>query len=559
MKKILAMLLAVVMIATLAVGCGKQDDTAVDPADATVDWSEYDALIEEIRTTTDFEARVGLMHEAEDMLMDTGAILPLYYYNDLFMMKDTVDGVYYNLYGTKYFQYATVEGSDVLKINLSSEPDYLDPALNSSVDGACLAAMLFGGLYIYDKDGNVVPNFAEDCKVSEDGKTYTFTLRDGLKWSNGDVLDANDFVYSWNRAVAPETAADYSYMYAVVDGYNEGALNISASEDGKTFTVNLYNPCAYFMDLAAFPTFFPVHQESVEAADGWETNPGKWCQEAGFVTAGPFTVKSWAHESSMVVVKNDNWWDAENVKLSSIEMMLSADDTAIFAAYNAGDLDFIDSVPNDEIQNIKDQADFYIVDNLGTYYVSFNVNSPLFDGLTELQAKNLRKAIACVIDRDYIIETCGQTEQKPANAFIPEGMMDGNGGIFKSDAYEYPYETGYYYATDYDANYQLALDYLDEAGLLGEDGKINIEFDFEYLTNEGSGHVAVAECIQSDLAQLGINMTIRQCDWNTFLDERKAGNYDIARNGWLADFNDPINMLEMWTTDSGNNDCQLGR
>ena len=157
----------------------------------------------------------------------------------------------------------------------------------------------------------------------------------------------------------------------------------------------------------------------------------------------------------------------------------------------------------------------------------------------------------------------GQCEQKPANAFIPEGMADGNGGVFKAndDAYTYPdaENVGYY---DYEVDVEGAIELLKEAGYEFDDNGMlsaNTPISFEYLTNESSGHVAIAECIQQDLAAVGITMTIRTCDWNVFLDDRKAGNYDIARNGWIADFNDPINMLEMWTTDSGNNDCQFGR
>ena len=238
-------------------------------------------------------------------------------------------------------------------------------------------------------------------------------------------------------------------------------------------------------------------------------------------------------------------------------------DTAIYAAYQAGDVDFIDSVPTDEIQNLKDSEEFHIIDNLGTYYVCFNVKSPLFDGKTVEQAAAMRLAFSKLVDRDYIIETVGQCEQKPANAFIPEGMADGNGGVFKAndDAYTYPdaENVGYYaYAVDVEG----AIELLKQAGFEFDDNGMlsaSTPISFEYLTHESSGHVAIAECIQQDLAAVGITMTIRTCDWNVFLDDRKAGNYDIARNGWIADFNDPINMLEMWTTDSGNNDCQFGR
>jgi peptide/nickel transport system substrate-binding protein/oligopeptide transport system substrate-binding protein len=316
------------------------------------------------------------------------------------------------------------------------------------------------------------------------------------------------------------------------------------------------------LDLMAFPAFYAVPQQAVEAVEGWQENPGAWANEAGFVTSGPFTLTEWTHNESMVYTKNPNYYDAENVKLEKLQFMLSADDTAIYAAYQAGDVDFIDTVPTDEIQNLKDSEEFHIIDNLGTYYIGFNVKSHLFDGKTVEQANAMRLAFSKLIDRDYIIETVGQCEQKPANAFIPEGMADGQGGVFKEndDAYTYPdaENVGYY---GYDVDVEGAIELLKEAGFEfdGEMLSANTPISFEYLTNESSGHVAIAECIQQDLAAVGITMTIRTCDWNVFLDDRKAGNYDVARNGWLADFNDPINMLEMWTTDSGNNDCQFGR
>ena len=529
------------------------------------DWEKYDQLIKDIKTTTDFEKRAEMLHQAEDMLMETGAILPIYYYNDLYMQSEKVDGIYSSVFGTKYFMYATKEGDNTLKINLSSEPDHLDPALNSSVDGACLAANSFSGLYTYNEDGELAPELAEGYTVSEDGLTYTFTLKDGLKWSDGSELTANDFVYAWKRAADPLTAADYSYMFDVIAGYDkvqegEDALEVSAP-DAKTLVVTLNSPCAYMLDLMAFPTFFPVKQSVVEAAKDWQTNPGSWAQEAGFVSNGAYTLESWNHDESMVYVKNPNWYNADKVTIERIEYMLSADDTAIFAAYRAGDLDFADTVPTDEIANLKDiDPEFHIIDNLGTYYVIFNVKSPLFFGKTVEQANAMRKAFSMLIDREYIIDTVAQCEQEVATSFIPAGMADGNGGIFKDAlSWDYPVDDGYY---DTDVDVDGARELLEFAGFkFNDDGMLSEEtpLSFEYLTNTNSGHQAIAECIQQDLAEVGINMSIRSIDWNVFLNERKDGNYDIARNGWLADFNDPINMLEMWTTDSGNNDAQFGR
>ena len=579
MKKTIAILLVLVSLCSFVFAKGAAEaaakvETAVeelvaetykgsDYVDPVKDWAKYDALIAAIKAETDTAKRTEMMHEAEDILMSNWCVIPIYYYNDLYMQKSYVSGVYSNPFATKFFQYATLSnGSKTLRINLASEPDYLDPALNSSVDGACLASASFAGLYTYNAAGVTAPALAEGYTVSADGLTYTVTLKKGLKWSDGSALTASDFVYSWKRAVDPLTAADYEYMFSGFDGYAEGNLNVVALDD-NTLQFKLIAPCAYIEDLMAFPTFFPVKQSAVESYADWKTSPGGWCQEAGFVSNGPFVCTGWNHDVSMTYEKNPYYWDADNVKLEKLEFMLSADDNAIFAAYNAGDLDLIDSVPTDEVAQLiaSKNPEFHVVDELGTYYVAFNAQSSLFEGKTPAQAACMREAFSILIDRDYICENIGQTGQVAANAFIPLGMADGNGGIFKSSA-----QDGYYdaYAINNDnkATVAHAVALLKAAGYkFDANNKLSAEtpISVTYLTNQSSGHIAIAESIQQDLAAVGINLSIQVQDWNVFLEERKNGNFDFAREGWIADFNDPINMLEMWTTTSGNNDCQFGR
>ena len=586
MKKFTAMLLVGVMTAGMLAGCGSSTsstatsatsgaseatatDSAASDASATQtasasapDWSGYDSLIKEIKSDTDLVDREAKMHQAEDMLMATGAVMPIYYYNDLYMQKTDVDGIYSTIFGTKFFMYATKKSGDkTLKLCLASEPDHLDPALNSSVDGACLASNSFVGLYVSDKDGKYQPALADgEPQVSDDGLTYTVTLKDGLKWSDGSALTAKDFEYSWKRAANPDTACDYAYLF---DGFAKDgdSIDVKASDDGKTLTWKLAAPCPYMMSLLAFPVFMPVPQASVEAASDYQSNPGSWASEAGFVTDGAYTLKTWNHNESMVYVKNPNYYDAANVTMDELDFMLSSDDTAMLAAYNAGDLDYIDSVPNDEIATLKSQPDFYVADNLGTYYVGFNVNSSLFDGKTPEQADDMRLALSYLVDRQSIVDNIGQTNQEVATSFIPTGMSDGHGGIFKTDddAYKYPVNGGYY---DPAVNVDKAVELLKQAGYTFDDNNMlsaDTPINITYLTNDGTGHVAIAQQIQQDFAQIGITMDIQQEDWQTFLNDRKSGNFDVAREGWLADYDDPVNMLEMFTSDSGNNDCQLGK
>lgn len=448
--------------------------------------------------------------------------------------------------------------SNVLSINLASEPDYLDPALNSSVDGGCLAVNSFAGLYTYDSDQNLIPDLASAMpEVSEDGTVYTIHMIESL-WSNGDALTSNDFIYSWNRVIAPETAADYAYLFDVIARKDDGSLAVEAP-DSSTLVITLVSPCPYFNDLLAFPTFFPVHQASVEAANPDGDVPGKWAQEAGFVCNGAYTLQAWSHNESMVYVKNENYHDAANVTMDELHFMLSADDTAIYAAYNSGDVDYIDSVPNDEISSLNGvNPEFGILDNLGTYYIGFNVNDPIFEGKSVADAATMRKALNLLIDRQFIVENVGQTGQIPADSFIPVGMADGNGGEFKGS-------TSYYDAASTGAAHvEEAKGMLEGVGYTftdNGDGTYACEpaISMTYLTNDGTGHIAVAESIQQDFAVLGISMEIKSEDWNVFLEDRKSGNFTIAREGWLADYNDPVNMLEIFRSDSGNNDMQLGK
>ena len=560
MKKLFAILLALLLVVCPAL--------AEDSAEA--DWSVYDALVDSIKAENDPAAREALMHEAEAMLMDTGAVVPITYYTDPYMMKTGVEGVYSTIEGFKYFMYATYEGADTLRINLASEPDRLDPALLYTVDGACLAVNSFAGLYTHAADGTLQPELATGYTVSDDGLTYTFTLREGLTWSDGEPLTAEDFVYSWQRAADPANGAVYSYLYSIIAGYGTDAgLAVSASEDGLSFTVELAAPCPYMLDLAAFPAFYPVPQHCVEAAEGYLNedgsllDPGAWATEAGFVTSGAYTLESWTHDESMVYVKNPNYWNAQSVTMERLEFMLSADDATIYAAYRAGDLDFIDTIPADEMPALLESGDpeFYVADNLGTYFLCFNVNSPMFEGMTDAQAANVRKAISMLIDRTWISETVRLTEP-PANTFVPAAMADGNGGIFRQndDAYTYPdaEDVGYMSLTS-DVEGAIAL--LEEAGYKFEGGVLSAEtpLSFEYLVNPGTQHEGVAQLIQEDLAVAGIEMTIRSVEWNVLPGEMMAGNFDVGRLGMNADFNDPICFLEMFTTASGNNFCQLGR
>ena len=427
-------------------------------------------------------------------------------------------------------------GTD-LSVNVGSDPDTIDPALNSAVDGATMIIHAFEGLYTLDKDGVPVPGQAESVAVSDDKLTYTFTLRDGLKWSDGSALTAEDFVYSWNRAIAPETAADYSYMFESIAGFADGKLDVTATDD-KTLVVKLNAVTPYFLELTAFPTFSPVKKDIVEA------NPEGWAIDVKtYIGNGPYKMIEWVPGSYIKYEKNKNYWNYKALGPNTIKFVLMSDDVAILNAFQNGDIAFADSMPNDEIAAWDGKAEYHKQGQLGTYYVSYNTTrAPLDNPL-------VREALTLAVDRDFIAVNIGQAGQVPAGAYVAIGLTDAD------PAKEFRTVGGDYYdptKAANEANLQKAKDLLAEAGYPNGEGFPTME----YLYNDGTGHQQIGEALQSMWAKIGVNVNLVSQDWATFLNSRKNGDYDIARNGWLGDYNDPISFLDMWITGGGNNDAQ---
>jgi len=425
-----------------------------------------------------------------------------------------------------------------LVVNVGPEPDIIDPALNSAVDGATLLIHGFEGLMSLDESGIPIYGQAASHTVSADGLTYTFKLRDGLKWSDGKPLTAGDFVYSWNRAVAPETAADYEYMFESIDGYAEKKLNVTAPDD-KTVVVKLVSPTAYFLELCAFPTFFPVRRDIVEAnPDGWTLDPKT------YIGNGPYMLTEWVHDSHMIYRKNPNYWNASAITgPDTLKFLLMDDDNAILAAFQNNEIAFADSMPNDEIDAWRNKPEFNLAGQLGTYYVSFNVKkAPLDNPL-------VRKALILAVDRDYICVNIGKAGQEPAGAYVPTGLTDADPSKQFRDVggnYYDPSKEGF------KKNLEEAKKALADAGYPNGQGLPTLE----YIYNTGTGHQLIGEALQAMWKEIGVNITLVSQEWNTFLNTRKNGEYHIARNGWLGDYNDPISFLDMWITGSGNNDAQ---
>ena len=472
---------------------------------------------------------------------------------------------------------AAAEKSSI-NVCLASEPATLDPHLNSAVDGATLCAHLFSGLAKWDQDeeGNleIVPDCAtelpEGVENADGTVTYTYTLRDGLTWSDGQPLTAKDFEFAWNRAASPALAADYGYMFEVVKGYAEmwadGApadakLAVTAVDD-KTLEVTLNNAVSYWNELLAFPSYYPV-REDVVANESWATDP------ASYVNNGAYTMTAWEHNSLITLTKNENYVDADQVKMDEINFYLSDDANNMLTNFQNGDWQLIDDVPTNEIASLKDQYpdEFHVDGQLGTYYVCWNVNEdilPAGSGLEGAEAEaaraEIRNAISLLFDRNYIVESIAQGGQVPASSFVAMGLTDADGSQFYQNAGSSADFDGYLNvaADALESNYNTAIETLKK--YYDFDGEKFTNFPtMTYLYNTSEGHKAIAEYLQSVLAGVGITMNLENQEWNTFLETRKAGNFSIARNGWLADYNDPISFLDMWTTASGNNDVQLGK
>ena len=461
-------------------------------------WAEtYDVLISKIKATTDAAARYEMMHMAEDMLMATGCIVPLYYYTDLYMLDDSVEGFYSNPLGYKYMMYTKVNGkTDNLNVCLASEPDTLDPALNSAVDGATMITHLFSGLAKWaEVDGKltIVADAAKELVkgvTNADGTvTYTYTLRDGLKWSNGDELKASDFVNAWNRAASPALSADYGYMFEVVDGYAkmwetrdtgkkdengeailefvnpDAKLNAVADDAKKTITITISNAISYWDELLAFPTYFPVHSSAYNN-EKWATEPNT------YICNGAYVIDAWTHDSVITLKKNDKFIDKASITMEKINCYLSDDANNMLANFKKGDWLLIDDVPTNEIATLKKDYpnEFVIAGQIGTYYVCWNVNADLLPGSTlkgvekEKAQQEIRNAIGLLYDRNYIVEKVTQGGQLPASSFIAMGMTDADGNEFYKNANKAAGNSfvGYFdtSASAYSANVEKAVEVL---------------------------------------------------------------------------------------------------
>ena len=447
------------------------------------------------------------------------------------------------------------DGKKILTIQLGPDVESIDPALNSAVDGANYILYAFENLLKIDKEGKVVPGLAEKYEISDDQLTWTFHLRDGLKWSDGSDFTAEDFVYSWQRMVDPNVAAPYAQtVLGMVEGYDEAIgkpdaegnttidpdptkLKVEAPDD-KTLIVHMAKPTPYFDKLAAFVSLSPVKKDVVEAnPDGWSIDPKT------YISTGPFKLTDWKPGSYLMFEKNENYWDADSVKLDGIKCLLMEDQNAAFSAYESGDALMIKSIPTQEITTLKERADYYLDPILGTYYLDLN------NTLDEFKDSRVREALSLALDRKYVSEVITSGTYTPASGFVSEGVTDWDGTVWQDNITD---SSAYINVEDHAGNLAKAKELLKEAGY--ENG-VGLP-EMVYSTNDASYHKKIAEYLQQAWGELGLKVEVNIVEWKSFTPQRRSGNYQIARDGWVMDYNDPSNILELALTGNGNNNAK---
>lgn len=433
-------------------------------------------------------------------------------------------------------------GEKILPVQIGPDPETIDPALNSAVDGGNMLLYSHECLLTVDQDGKLAPGQAETWETSEDGLTWTFHLRDGLKWSDGSDLTANDFVYSWKRVCDPMVAAPYAdTVLGMVEGFEDAiagnldALQVSAPDD-NTFVVILSSPCSYFGSLAAFATLSPVQQATIEAnGDAWATSAET------YISNGSFYISEWVPGSHILMSKNPNYWNADAIKLDGIKFLLIEDSNASYSAYQTGEALMIKDVPTEEIPSLSGRSDFYVDPIIGTYYLSVNTQKDAFSD------PRVRKALSLAIDREYVADTLMQGTYSAATNFMGPGWVDTDGSQFMDNANG---GKPYIDTTDYEANLEEAKALMAEAGYPDGEGYPAIT----YSTNRAGYHMVIAEYLQDAWGQLGIDVKVDEVEWASFTPMRRNGDYEAARNGWVGDYSDPSNMLDLLYSTNGNND-----
>ncbi|KAF6572347.1 peptide ABC transporter substrate-binding protein [Paenibacillus sp. SEL3] len=439
----------------------------------------------------------------------------------------------------------------ILRINLASEPPTFDPAQAQDTQANTVLKTMYEGLVRMGPDGKEIPGVAESWKISDDGKTYTFKLRDTAKWSNGDPVKASDFVFAWQRVLDPSTAPAPPYAYQLYYIKNAEGYNLSTSKsfkgtkvtdfkdvgvkavDDHTLQVELEHATPYFLGLTSFYTYYPVHP-SVKGNDKWAT------KKESMITNGPFTLSTWETGQKIEVSKSENYWGKDEIKLKKITMSLVNSGATELASYRSGQLDYAGKpngeIPADQMMAVKNEMpnEFQAKGIASTYYYLFNVTEKPFNNL------KIRKAFAMSIQRQPIVDRVTMGGEIPAYGFVPPGIK----GL--SQEYRNEHKDDYFKEDVAEAKKLL------QEGMK-EEGVTSLP-PITLLYNSTEGHQKIALAV-ADMwkKSLGIDVKTQNQEWGVFIQTRNKLNFQIARGGWSADFNDPMTFLDIWTTGNGNN------
>ncbi|MHC5037104.1 MAG: peptide ABC transporter substrate-binding protein [Planctomycetota bacterium] len=413
--------------------------------------------------------------------------------------------------------------------NNGSEPETLDPHKMTGVPEHTLALAIYEGLTTHDpKTLEPRPGVAESWEVSEDRLTYTFHLRKNAKWSDGEGVTSADFIYSWERALKPETASEYAYQLYYVENakaFNKGEIKDFSkvgvkAPDAYTLVVKLGGPTPFFLDLTSFETLMPVKKSCLEK------HGDKWTRPGNLVGNGPYILATWQPRQEITFTPNPHYWNAGIVKLKLIKALPFDDLDTVYNMFLKEEVDWTRAIPLPKIDEIKRNPDYYAVPYLGTYYYRFNVTKPPFDNVL------VRKAFSMAVDRVTLCRDVLKGGQIPATGYVPPGIH------------------GYTPVSGPGYDRKKARELLAEAGY--PDGKGFPKIELLYNTSES--HKKVAEVIaQMWKENLGITLGLRNTEWKVYLDEQRSLRYQVSRAGWIGDYVDPNTFLDMYVTDGGNN------
>ena len=418
-----------------------------------------------------------------------------------------------------------------------TEPASLDPHIATGVPEHHIMSSVMEGLVLKDRKSlEPRPGVAESWTISDDGRIYTFKLRDDARWSNGDPHIANDYVWSWWRALQPALGNQYAYMLFPIKNAKRyydretedfGDVGVKAL-DQRTLQVTLTNPTPYFLQLLDHYSLFPVHQATIEKFGNADQRGTRWSYEGNLVSNGPFKLDEWKINRHITVTRNLHYWDNDNVALNGIVFKPVENTVTEERMFRAGQLHVTSSVPADKISTYRksNSTELKIAPYLGTYFYRLNIKTP------QLQDRRVRRALGMAIDREKLVENITKGGQIPAYTMTPPGTM------------------GYYPKSTLAFDPEGAKNLLSEAGYPNGEGFPAIEI--LYNTNEGHRKIAVA--LQEMWKEyLNIDIKLLNQEWKVYLATESAGDYQISRGGWIGDYVDPNNFLDMFLCGGGNN------